>query len=210
MATKLDDTTIAWHNSIVQQKLAAIRAAYQHAKAALEELGKLIERQTQEAGSPKVKVTKRELCTTILRECGPLDVYQLLREMELRGYTTTGKNPVGSLRSFLYQAGGFECEDSIFRLPNQTIPGGKRLTRRQACTAILAERGPLEINAILLEMRRRGYRLSGANPKNAIRSFLYHNDKVFAWKQKKFFLKAQDSTPTSSPPPEEVAQQRNP
>ncbi len=209
MTKELDNTTLAWHKSIVQQNLAAIRAAYQQAKASLAELGKLIERQTQEAGSPKVKATKRELCTTILKECGPMDVYQLLREMELRGYTTTGKNPVGSLRSFLYQAGGFECEDSIFRLPNQSIPGGKRLTRRQVCTVILAERGPLEIDEILVEMRRRGYRLSGMNPKNAIRSFLYHNDKVFAWKKKRFFLKAQDQTPSSSPPPEEVPQQPN-
>jgi len=204
MGKRLDNITIAWHKSAVRQNLAAIRAAYQQAKASLEGTGKLLERQTQEAGTPKVKATKRALCTQILTECGPLDVYQLLKEMEIRGYSTTGKNPVGSLRSFLYQAGGFVCTNGVFGLPNQTIPGGRRLTRREVCSAILTEKGPLEIDEILVEMRRRGYHLTGANPKHSIRTFLYHNDHLFSWHKKRFSVKQETKEETKPSPPDEA------
>lgn len=177
----------------MHKNLAALRAVYQQLRSSLDALGKLLENQAQEAGSVETKATKRELCTQILTECGPLDVYQLLKEMEIRGYSTAGKNPVGSLRSFLYQAGGFACENGVFRLPHQTIPGGKRLTRREVCSAILTEKGPLQIDDILVEMRRRGYRLTGANPKHSVRTFLYHNDHLFSWHKKRFSLKEQVS-----------------
>lgn len=186
--------TVSKHKVAMAKNMAEIRVAYLQIRTAVDQLGALIEQQMLANGTAQpAKQTTRHLCRQILDECGPLDIYRIFKEMEMRGFRSTGKNPLGTVRSFLYKVGDFQCKNGIFRLAHQPAPPSSlKPTKRQICAEILAERGPLEIDQILMEMRRRGYQLRGTNPINAVRTFLY-KAKEFSCTKKIFSLRTADA-----------------
>jgi len=194
MKKAVETIALRIHKSAMAKNLAEIRVAYLQIRSALDQLGALIEQQMLANGPPQpAKQTTRHLCQQILEECGPMDIYRLFQEMELRGFRSKGKDPLGTVRSFLYRVDDFRCQNGIFRLAHQPAPPSSlKPTKRQVCAEILAERGPLEIDQILMEMRRRGYPLRGTNPKNVVRTFLY-KDKGFSCAKKLFSLRTADA-----------------
>ena len=95
---------------------AKATAAYQKMQEALAELGAILGRLPPSVQVKPTKLTKRQLCTQILQERGPLNIYAIVEEMRTRGFHLTGRNDIGNVRSYLYNCDEFICGKGIFRL----------------------------------------------------------------------------------------------
>lgn len=93
-----------------------VEAAYHKTQAALIELGAILGRLVPGAPAKRTTLTKREIIKQILEERGPLTIYAIIDEMRTRGFAFSGKNPVNTVRSFIYTCDEFACEKGHFRL----------------------------------------------------------------------------------------------
>lgn len=97
-----------------------IQAAFEKARRAMDELGRLIAVQPRAPRSPKTN-TKRAVIIALLKEHGPLDAYQLVEKMKEKGILS-GRNPVNNVRSFAYRCPELQIIEGKFHLRPETKP----------------------------------------------------------------------------------------
>ncbi len=93
-----------------------LRAAFDKAKAALDDLGRIIDRQLGPPPTQRSKLSRRALCEAILKKRPGLSIYEIVDEMRKQGYPFRGQNPLDSVRSMLYKRSEFACSNGRFWL----------------------------------------------------------------------------------------------
>ena len=98
-----------------------LQAAFNRVKAAVDELGRLIEAPANKPNLlPRRVPVGRQLCREILEAKPGLNIYQIVDEMRKRGYVFTSRNPVNSVRPLLYKSSDFNSTNGRFWLKPKT------------------------------------------------------------------------------------------
>ena len=103
-----------------------LQHAYKKARAALDELGRVIEAQAAAPLPRRPTVSVKKLCEAILREKPGLSIYEIMEELRKRGYEFIARNPLNSVRTMLYSSPEFTCKKGQFSLRDQKFNGEAR------------------------------------------------------------------------------------
>jgi hypothetical protein len=109
-----------------------LQAAFNKAKAALDDLGQVIERHLTFSPPRSSKLPRGKLCEQILRERPGLDIYEIMEELRRRGCAFSARNPINSIRTTLYKSPRFICLDGRFSLRPEKLEGRSVLTKTGA------------------------------------------------------------------------------
>lgn len=110
-----------------------LQTSYNKAKAALEDLGRVIERHISFSPPEPSSLPRLDLCELILRENPGLNIYEIMEELRKRGCVFTARNPVNSVRTTLYKSPQFVCNKGRFSLKQATADSSSR-TKAKAST----------------------------------------------------------------------------
>jgi hypothetical protein len=93
-----------------------LQAALKKVRAAVDDLGRLIDQQSKSRPRKPLGLSRRKLCEIILRERPGLQIYEVMEELRKRGAGFTARNPINSVRTTLYRSPEFVCVDGRFSL----------------------------------------------------------------------------------------------